>query len=261
MLMPIVLPERVVLPPGPTPAFLVPLRAAALARTSVHDALVRVTGDLDFEYFTYATSSVPTPTRDSRLYVWTNMPDAWVRRYDERAYFEVDPRVVQIVHAATPLVWDRYAFADTGKQRAFFEDAAVHGLRCGVAVGVRDASRALSAFWLSSGRDRADDAFRAHCATREGDILLLAHYVHAMLTASVVDPALPTPLEGAPLSPRERECLQLAAKGLASAHIGALLGIGERTVHFHFGNLLAKLGAANRRQAVAQAIASGLVDP
>jgi len=85
MLMPIVLPERVVLPPGPTPAFLVPLRAAVLARTSVHDALVRVTGDLDFEYFTYATSSVPTPTRDSRLYVWTNMPDAWVRRYDEQA--------------------------------------------------------------------------------------------------------------------------------------------------------------------------------
>lgn len=257
--MPILLPERVVLPAGPTPGFLRPLRDAALARAPVQDALVRVAGDLGFEYFTYATSSVPTPTRDSRMYVWTNMPEAWVRRYDERAYFEVDPRVTQIVHAATPLVWDRHAFPGTAKRDEFLADAAAHGLRCGVAVGVRDASRALSAFYLSSGRDRADDAFRAHCAAREGEILLLAHYVHAMLTASVVDPALPTPLEGAPLSPRERECLQLAAKGLASAHIAALLGIGERTVHFHFGNLLAKMGAANRRQAIAQAIAEGIV--
>ena len=259
--MPIALPARVVLPPGPTPGFLLPLREAALAHGSVQDALVRVTVDLCFEHFTYATSSVPTPTRDSRLYVWTNLPDAWVRRYDERAYFEVDPRVSEVVHAASPLVWDRYTFPETRKRREFFDDAARHGLRCGVAVGVRDASRALSAFYLSCGRARVDAAFHAHCAAREGEILLLAHYVHAMLTASVVDSALPTPSEGAPLSPRERECLQLAAKGLASAHIGTLLGIGERTVHFHFGNILAKMGAANRRQAIAHAIASGIVTP
>lgn len=261
MLMPVVLPEQPRLPPEPTPGFLVPLRDAARERGSVHDALVRVTMDLGFEHFTYGTSSVPTPTRDSRMYVWTNMPEAWVRRYDERAYFEVDPRVSEITHAATPLVWDRHTFPETRKRGEFFDDAAAHGLRCGVAVGVRDSSRALSGFYLSSGRERIDDAFAAHCAAHEGEIQLLAHYVHAMLTASVVDPALPTPLEGAPLSPRERECLQLAAKGLASAHIATLLGIGERTVHFHFGNILAKLGAANRRHAVARAIAAGLVSP
>ncbi|MFO1413663.1 MAG: LuxR family transcriptional regulator [Burkholderiales bacterium] len=261
MLMPVVLPERVVLPPDPTPGFLVPLRDAAIARGSVHDALAQVTVALGFEHFTYGTSSVPTPTRESRMYVWTNMPEAWVRRYDERAYFEVDPRVSEIVHAATPLVWDRHAFPETRKRQAFFDDAAAHGLRSGVAVAVRDPSRALSAFYLSSGRERIDPAFAAHCAAHEGDMLLLAHYVHAMLTASVVDRALPTPLEGAPLSPRERECLQLAAKGLASPHIAELLGIGERTVHFHFGNVLAKLGAANRRHAVALAIAAGIATP
>ena len=261
MLQSIELPGQVVLPPGPVPALLQPLREAALSGASVHDALARITADLGFDYFTYGTGSAPTPHRDSRSYVWTNMPAAWVRRYDERSYFEVDPRVTQTIHAASPLLWDRHTFPETKRRREFFDDAARHGLASGIAVGLRDPSRAQSAFYLSSGRARMDDAFRAHCARWQGEVLLLAHFVHAMLVASVVDRGLPAPAEGAPLSPREAECLRLAAKGLTSAHMAALLGIGERTVHFHFRNLLAKLGAANRQQAIARAVASGTIAP
>lgn len=261
MLLPIVLPDRVVLPAGPAPEFLRPMREAALTGASVHEALVRLTQDLCFEYFTYATGSVPSPTRDSRSYVWTNMPLEWVHRYDERSYFEVDPRISETIHAATPLLWDRHTFPESRRRREFFDDAARHGLRSGIAVGLRDPSRAQSAFYLSSGRPRIDEAFRAQCEERQGEIVLLAHFVHAMLTASVVDRGLPAPIEGAPLSPRETECLQLAAKGLTSGHIADALGIGERTVHFHFGNLLAKLGANNRQQAIARAVAAGIVAP
>jgi len=66
---------------------------------------------------------------------------------------------------------------------------------------------------------------------------------------------------GAALSPRERECLQLSAKGLSSSQIAKSLVIGERTVHFHFGNLLSKLGVANRHEAIAKAVAAGLISP
>ena len=65
--------------------------------------------------------------------------------------------------------------------------------------------------------------------------------------------------KGKELSSREKECLQLAARGLASKHIAAELGICEATVAYHFGNAGRKLGAANRPEAVAVALRHGLI--
>jgi len=47
---------------------------------------------------------------------------------------------------------------------------------------------------------------------------------------------------------------------LTSKQIGVSLGIGERTVHQHFSNLLGKLCATNRHEAIAKATAAGLIE-
>jgi DNA-binding NarL/FixJ family response regulator len=60
------------------------------------------------------------------------------------------------------------------------------------------------------------------------------------------------------LTEREREILGLLAAGLSNRAIGERLGITERTVKFHVGEILARLGASNRAQAVAIAKARGL---
>ena len=59
------------------------------------------------------------------------------------------------------------------------------------------------------------------------------------------------------LTEREREILALLAEGLSNRAIGERLGITERTAKFHVGEILARLGAANRAQAVAIAKARG----
>lgn len=61
------------------------------------------------------------------------------------------------------------------------------------------------------------------------------------------------------LTAREREILALLAEGLSNRAAAARLGITERTVKFHVGEILARLGAANRAQAVAVAKARGLL--
>jgi DNA-binding NarL/FixJ family response regulator len=63
------------------------------------------------------------------------------------------------------------------------------------------------------------------------------------------------------LTEREMEVLSLMAKGLNNPQIGEALSIAERTVRFHVENILSKLKAANRMEAVMIAIQRGLVRP
>lgn len=249
------------LPAGRVPAFLLPIAQAATRGESVGDALAGVVRHLGFDGYTYGCGTAYAPTRESRSYVWTNLPLTWVRRYDQNSYIEVDPRATDAILQTTPMLWDRHNFPNTKRLRAFFDDAAEYGICSGVAVGLRDVNLAMAGFYLSSARPKIDDAERARFLEIEGDILLLAHFIHGVLAANVVGRGLPAPSMGAALSPRERECLQLAAKGLSSSQIAEMLAIGERTVHFHVGNFLSKLGAANRHEAIAKAVSLGLISP
>jgi DNA-binding NarL/FixJ family response regulator len=62
-----------------------------------------------------------------------------------------------------------------------------------------------------------------------------------------------------PLTPREREVLQLLASGLVNKEIAAKLSISEHTAKFHVASILGKLGAATRTEAVSLGIRRGLV--
>jgi DNA-binding CsgD family transcriptional regulator len=61
------------------------------------------------------------------------------------------------------------------------------------------------------------------------------------------------------LTLREREVLQLLAAHHTDREIAAALFLSPRTVTWHVRSILAKLGAASRREAVARARANGLV--
>ena len=61
------------------------------------------------------------------------------------------------------------------------------------------------------------------------------------------------------LTARETEVLQLLAQGLANKQIAVLLSISEHTVKFHVSSIYAKLGAANRTEAVRLGARQGLI--
>lgn len=68
-----------------------------------------------------------------------------------------------------------------------------------------------------------------------------------------------TPMPGADLTHRERELLGLMARGLSNQEISNRLGIAMPTVKFHVTNILAKLHAGNRTEAVLTALKHRLV--
>ena len=91
---------------------------------------------------------------------------------------------------------------------------------------------------------------------------LLHPAVAARVLAELVAP------DGAParaqrhdaLTSREREVLALLAHGRANKAIAFELGVAEKTVKTHVGNILAKLGLSDRTQAALYAVREGLTD-
>lgn len=62
------------------------------------------------------------------------------------------------------------------------------------------------------------------------------------------------------LTPRQKEVLQLVAKGHTSQKIGEELGLSARTVDRHIENMLKRLGLRSRIELVSYAIREGLIE-
>jgi DNA-binding CsgD family transcriptional regulator len=63
------------------------------------------------------------------------------------------------------------------------------------------------------------------------------------------------------LSPRQRECLLWASRGLSGKQIAERIKLSEPVVHEYLGAAKRKLGCATRAHAVARAMRLGLIEP
>jgi DNA-binding CsgD family transcriptional regulator len=244
------------------PPFLQPVADAIKQNAPLEPPIDAIVRNFGFETFMYGISASAHPDQESKTFVFTTLPRAWVSRYDQQAYIEIDPRVRRALESAIPLIWDQTTergYSD--RVDAFLEDAAAHGVASGVAFGIHDARAGLVAVALNSSQAELDDARRAAIAKNLGDIILFGIYFHEIFIRAVVHQGVPPKSEGAPLTSRERQCLLFAAHGLTSVDIATRLGIAERTVEFHFAGIRSKLAAANRQEAVAKAMAAGLISP
>jgi DNA-binding NarL/FixJ family response regulator len=86
-------------------------------------------------------------------------------------------------------------------------------------------------------------------------------HLQPALTAALLEgarahplPAVPAPVLVEPLTPRETEVLRLMAAAYTNREIAEALGTAEGTVKIHVSNVLAKLGARDRTQAVLRAL-------
>ena len=106
---------------------------------------------------------------------------------------------------------------------------------------------------LSRGADGAD-LLAALGAVAQGLAV-----VDPVFADDLVPTAAPPPDGVDPLTDREREVLVLVAEGLPNKLVADRLGIAERTARYHVAQILGKLGAQSRTEAVVQAARLGLV--
>ena len=119
------------------------------------------------------------------------------------------------------------------------------------------AMRAGARGYVVKGADKAE-ILRAIRAVASGEALFsptiarrLMHYF-SRLGAGTAGQPFPE------LTPREREVLHLIASGLNNPQIAERLGLTDKTVRNHIGNIFDKLQVADRAQAIIRAREAGL---
>jgi len=245
---------------GYVPSFFRPLMKAASEGRDLVPIIQEITQRLGFDTFTCTVSMSVRPNCESMQYVFTTVAAEWVTIYDQCSYIEVDPRVQTLMQTSLPLVWDRESLKGrNAKIDEFLEAGLPYGLGSGVAVGFYDPRGCGVFVAFNSKIVKLDDRRKSAIFTNLGDILIFGHLFFEMFAASIVEEKIRPLSHGAPLSPRERTCLGMAARGLTGEDIALKLGISVRTVQFHFDSIRSKLGAATRQEAVAKAAHAGLL--
>ena len=125
--------------------------------------------------------------------------------------------------------------------------------RLGIVAHGKQPERHLAATVLAAGAS-------AYLTRTAGTDLLLEAVAAAQHQDAFVDPAVPPRGSRGKLTRRQRQILQLLADGDSTTAAARELGVGEETVKTHTKNILVRLGARNRSNAIAIALRESLIE-
>lgn len=198
---------------------------------------------------------LPTSFLDPDLFVYESFPAPFRDVYVAMDGLHVDPVLLRSYEQSAPVLWDEVfeqTPADTPSGRYVAQIRSI-GLRAGLTCGYRSAGGEFSAFSVATSRD--DAGVQRYLREIAPWVTLAGSLLHDAATRLMrLDDA-------SVLTPRERECLLWCAEGHTTGETAERLQIKARTVTFHLRNVSAKLRVSSRQQAVARAVAMGIVEP
>jgi DNA-binding NarL/FixJ family response regulator len=120
------------------------------------------------------------------------------------------------------------------------------------------AMRAGARGYLVKGSDR-DEVLRGIRAVAAGDAIFSSGVADRLAALLANEPVTPRAFPS--LTERERQVLELVARGLTNSEIATALGISLKTVRNNVSNILTKLEVSGREQAVVKARDAGIPRP
>ncbi|MGV8919052.1 MAG: autoinducer binding domain-containing protein [Pseudomonas sp.] len=206
--------------------------------------------NLGFDYCSFGIRSqlsAPGP----RLIMHSNYPQKWQAEYSAQHYLDIDPSVKRCHASVLPVLWSDELFADTPQ---FWEHARSYSLCQGWAQSTHDGRAIESMLTLARSHEVISSA---EYFEKAAQILWLCNLLHALMAERLLSNL--THEQRAPLSSRETEILKWSAEGKTAEDISTILNLKERTINFHIGNAIRKMGASNKTSAVVQAVLSGVL--
>lgn len=179
-----------------------------------------------------------------------NFDDGLVAEFDGLSVWQLDPLRLQA--RTSPVVW-RNQDRDAGRgdaQRLIFDPLAAAGFRSLTAIPMFGPSGSCDVFAAFS-RDYAQNQRRID--QLYNPLILVAYHVSEFFRR------IQTAVEEPKLTSRELECLRWTRYGKTAWEVGKVIGTSERTVNFHLRNVMTKLRAHTKHQAVLEALRLGLI--
>lgn len=206
-------------------------------------AIERLITSIGFDYYRLAII-IPVSHQRPIIRILNSCPNEWIEHYNHHGMIARDPVVAAARSQLKPIRWDE--LRGTDEQMDVMVEAAKCGLRCGVSHPLHGPRGEQGVMSFITER------------YRPGFYLEVAP-VLAMVIPFVLDAVLRScrPSGSRPLTIVEADCLFWVSEGKTSAEISIIMGIPERTITHHLNSATRKLGAANRYNAVARAMAGG----
>jgi LuxR family transcriptional regulator, quorum-sensing system regulator SolR len=257
-------------------------------------ALGRAVNDFGFEFFAFGIR-MPFPLTAPEFGLVTNYPARWQEQYQACRYLSIDPTVRHGLRSVSPVLWSSFDeepyFWEEARGFGLHHGWAQPSRGLEGTVGMLTLSRSGDSIQPDEVAEKlpiltlmsvvAHDVFTRIATGAVGPAassasirrepaessLLGGHLTrpelqHPRKSGQLDNARLVTALSQTPvqtLTAREVEVLRWTAEGKISMDISDILGITERTVNFHIGNCMRKLGATSKTSAAVQAALWGLL--
>ncbi|MBB4398537.1 LuxR family transcriptional regulator [Bradyrhizobium sp. ERR14] len=182
---------------------------------------------------------------------WSEFPPGYLDNYKAMQWDRIDPVVQKIHYARGSFRWsdtcDPKQISRT--DRDFFESCRELGVHSGITIPMRGPARETDLISLSFREKGAP-------ADEKTGFVYMVCVQYWLKYCELADGRRSL---DAGLTAQEVECLKWCKEGKTNWEIGEILSISQKTVEFHVGNTMKKLGASNRITAVIMGIKSGII--
>jgi DNA-binding CsgD family transcriptional regulator len=212
--------------------------------------IIRLRDILTVDHLVYHSSKLgASPSVDP--YIRLTYPAAWIKRYLQMGYVDVDPVVREGFARTLPFDWSELKI-QSAAEATFLADAFAHGVGPrGFSIPVRSKNGHRALFSISSSRSESE--WVSFLRSTQPALVQIANRVHRRVIDEVLGSDRPH------LSARELECLRWVARGKDSGEIAIILSISPHTAREYLKSARYKLDSVTSAQAVTKAVKLGIL--
>lgn len=205
---------------------------------------------LGLEHLVYHSSKLgSSPSVDP--FIRLTYPAAWIKRYLQKGYVDVDPVLREGFQRTLPFQWEQLTISSS-REFEFLGDALAHGIGPhGFSIPVRSKQghRGLVSLSSSGGREDWDKLLSENFSI----LVEVANRLHRRVVKDIFQEDKPH------LTDREVECLRWTSRGKNTGDIAVILQISPHTARDYLKSARYKLDCVTAAQAASKAISLGII--
>lgn len=196
----------------------------------------------------------------------SNYPREWVKIYRTNNFQFTDPVILTAFRRTSPFLWDEnVTIMSNAKFTRVFSLSRRYNIVNGFTFVLHDHMNNLALLsFIISNKEQSDlstQLFSERGAIQLSLIDINEHMYNLAGTNSYGRKSHYADSEKPILTQRENEMLYWSSMGKTYGEIAFIAGISVRTVKFHMGNIVSKLGVCNVRQAIRLSTEMELIKP